>query len=131
MNDAYNVSILDQVKTQIGYPADVRVFDNAIIPVVNSALAFLHQVGIGPSIPFMITGPTETWADFWAQSETDTTTAMAMEYVHLKVWSVFDPPSKVGMQDTLREMITELENRMTDISDAANSVYRGGDNCGN
>ena len=51
MNDAYNVSILDQVKTQIGYPADVRVFDNAIIPVVNSALAFLHQVGIGPSIP--------------------------------------------------------------------------------
>lgn len=64
MNDAYNVSILDQVKTQIGYPADVRVFDNAIIPVVNSALAFLHQVGIGPSIPFMITGPTETWADF-------------------------------------------------------------------
>ena len=79
----------------------------------------------------MITGPTETWADFWAQSETDTTTAMAMEYVHLKVWSVFDPPSKVGMQDALREMLTELENRMTDISDAANSVYRGGDNCGN
>ena len=125
MNDAYSVSILDQVKTQIVYPADVRVFDNAIIPVVNAALAFLNQVGIGPSVPFMITGPDETWADFWAQSETDTATPMAVEYVHLKVWSVFDPPSKVGMQDTLREMMPELETRMTDISDAANSVYRG------
>ena len=81
-------SILGSVKALLGL-IDDDAFDTEITVFINTALFTLYQLGIGPSSPYRIEGPTETWSSFL--SDTDDL-SMIKSYVYLRVRMLFDPP---------------------------------------
>ena len=56
-------SIFKTIKGLLGPDADYNEFDQDIIVFINSALATLTQLGIGPDSGFRITGENENWKD--------------------------------------------------------------------
>lgn len=84
-------SILITIKQMLGPGAEHEHFDLEIIAHINSVLADLAQMGVGPSEGFLIEDETSTWSDFIG---TDTTKFEAVKtYIYLRVKLVFDPPT--------------------------------------
>lgn len=57
-------SILASIKRLLGIPEQDTTFDADIIININTALANLVQMGIGPQEGFVIADNTYTWTDF-------------------------------------------------------------------
>jgi hypothetical protein len=102
-------SILLSTKKLLGLDENYEIFDTDVVIHINSALAILNQLGVGPENGFRITGKKETWSDFLGDDETLLNTVK--DYVYLKTRLVFDPP--VGsMIDLMKSQIAELEWRI-------------------
>lgn len=82
-------SILDSIKKNLGIPYGVDAFDMDIILHINSALAELHQLGVGPNECFVIEDNGATWSDF----TDDPRLNMVKTYMYLEVRLAFDPPT--------------------------------------
>lgn len=106
MGDIESNSILLTIKKLIGYDADYTVFDQDLILFINTRLARLVQLGIGPKEGFKITSAEETWSQF-----TDDLMYLepAKEYVYIKCKLVFDPPSNTSLINTLESIADEIE----------------------
>lgn len=102
-------SILTSIKKLLGIDAAYTNFDNDLIMHINSVLAILTQVGVGPASGFLITGTTETWAGF---IETATDLAFVKSYVYMKVKLLFDPPQSTAAIESLNRLIAEFEWRL-------------------
>lgn len=106
---AVEASILRTIKGLLGPDDDYDVFDQDIIVFINSAIATLTQVGIGPSEGFRITGPNETWDDLVEGAED---LESVKEYIYMKVKMAFDPPTSSfvmsAYQDTCNELLWRL-----------------------
>ena len=57
-------SILNVTKKLLNIPAEYTPFDVDIVTHINSVFASLHQMGVGPSTPFMITDASIPWTRF-------------------------------------------------------------------
>lgn len=101
-------SILDTIKKMLGNVFDD--FDQDIIVHINSALAVLRQLGIGPASGFRITGSSKTWNDFVPDSEN---LDEIKTYIYLKVKKVFDPPQNSTHLAALDASIAEYEWRLS------------------
>lgn len=100
--------ILDDVKRLLNIGTDVTEFDSDIQSHTNGAFFTLFQLGIGPqTAPFYIDNST-TWDEF----ETTVPYDVVVDYIHLKVALVFDPPSSSGVLEAYKDRISELEFRM-------------------
>lgn len=101
-------SILDSTAKQLG--VDPETLDEAflvdLIFQINTALAILNQLGIGPPEGFQITGIQETWEEFLGL---DPRYNMAKSYVFYKVKLGFDP---AGMSSAL---LTSYENKLKEL----------------
>ena len=64
-------------------------FDVDIITNINSSLATLTQVGVGPDEGFEITDETTTWADYIGN---DKRLNFIKQFIYLDVKLMFDPP---------------------------------------
>ena len=102
-------SILRTIKPLVNVEPDYPHYDVQLITHINRALATLTQLGVGPKEGFRITGDTETWNDF-LQGRTDLESVK--EYVHVRVWIVFDPPANATVMQALKDDIAELEFRL-------------------
>lgn len=102
-------SILDSIKKLLGIYSTDTSFDQDIIIHINSILANLIQMGVGPSEGFYITGNTETWGSFISN---DALLIQVKSYVYLKVKLLFDPPTNSSMLDSIRQLAAELEWRL-------------------
>lgn len=102
-------SILESIKKQLGISEEDTVFDPELIIHINSVLANLTQIGVGPEEGFAITDETSIWQDFIGDSKT---LQNVKTYVYLKVRIVFDPPTSSIVMDALKAEIKELEFRM-------------------
>ena len=107
-------SILNTIKKMLGMEADYNAFDTDIIMNINSAIMILRQLGIGPPKGFSITGETETWDDLVGSSKLYDG---VKTYIYLKVKSVFDPSTSTAASEASKEMIKELEWRLSSESD--------------
>lgn len=107
-------SILNTIKKMLGMETDYNAFDTDIIMNINSAIMILRQLGIGPLGGFSITGETETWNDLVGSSKLYDG---VKTYIYLKVKSVFDPSTSTAASDASKEMIKELEWRLSSESD--------------
>lgn len=99
-------SILLTIKRMLGYDAEyspANPFDVEIIIHINSNLAILTQVGVGPTAGFKITGDSETWSDFLI-GRYDEYNELIKEFVYLKTKLVFDPPSSSAAIETFKEV---------------------------
>lgn len=104
-------SILNSVKKAIGFNTDfLSKFDDDLIMHINSALATLCQLGVGPAEGFSITGFDETWEDFIGDNPK---LNFIKSYIFMKVKLIFDPPSTGFLTTSYENQIKELEWRIT------------------
>jgi hypothetical protein len=102
-------SILNSTKKILGLAEDDTSFDLDVLLHINSVLAILTQVGIGPEEGFTIEDSTPTWEAFVG---TDKQLSLVKTYVYLKVRLVFDPPTTSFAIESFNEQVKELEWRL-------------------
>jgi hypothetical protein len=107
-------SILSDTKKALGIASDYVVFDPEITMFINSALATLNQLGIGPANGYVIANANDTWDEFIADN-------MKLEpvksYVYLRVKMLFDPPQLGFLLDEYRKQLDELTWRIMVVED--------------
>lgn len=106
-----NESILTSVKKTLNLAADYTAFDQDIVLHINSVLADLHQIGVGPPEGFQITGPDEEWVQFLSN---DMTVANVKTYVSLRLKLLFDPPESSYALASFQEQINKAEWRISE-----------------
>jgi hypothetical protein len=102
-------SILNSTKKILGIDSAYTAFDLDIITHINSAFSTLTQLGVGPSVGFMIEDNTASWVDFIGN---DTELNSVKSYVFLRVRLLFDPPSTSYAINAYEDQIKELEWRL-------------------
>lgn len=110
-------SILQSVKKLLGISEEYDHFDQDIMLHINSVFSILFQLGVGPDEPFQIEDEDATWDQFLDD--------LAMidcvkSYVYLRVKNLFDPPTTSFNLDAVKNMISELEWRMTVMMESEN-----------
>ena len=102
-------SIIASTKKLLNIEADDQAFDTDIIMLINSEFLTLHQLGIGPDTPYVVTDYDQTWNDF---SDDKQLVDMIKIYVYLRVRLIFDPPASSVVSDAINARISELEWRL-------------------
>lgn len=102
-------SILDTIKRVCNVSLDESLFDQDLIMFTNMALASLHQLGVGPSDIFSITDNSAKWENFLADQES---LSLVIPYVSQKVRLTFDPPVSAHHLESMKSVITEMEQRL-------------------
>lgn len=82
-------SILNTTKKILGIEADYTAYDLDIITHINTALADITDLGIGPTNGFQIEDATAVWSDFIGDNMRYNP---VKSFVWLKVRTLFDPP---------------------------------------
>lgn len=108
-------SILTSVKKMLGIEEDYEHFDPDIIMHINSVLAILTQVGVGPADGFTIKDKTATWSDFFGDGSVNLEPVKT--YVYMKVRLMFDPPTSSAAMDSMTKIANELEWRLNVTAD--------------
>lgn len=101
-------SILTSIKKILGIDASYTAFDLDIVIHINSVLARLHQLGIGPVGGFTIEDSTATWGDFLGPVN-HTRFSQVKTYVYLCVRIIFDPPQTSYLLDAMEKQIAMME----------------------
>ena len=94
-----NEYILPTVKKVLGISPEISIFDIDLITHINTVLASLIQIGVGPSEGFEITGDKEKWIDFYNNKNLN----QIRTYVCLKVRMMFDPPTSSILADAMHQ----------------------------
>lgn len=114
-------SILKSIKKMLGVDPTMDMFDLDICMNINSALANLNQIGLGPYDGFYVNGPEDKWSDFLGVNNMHVL-QNAKQYVYIWVKRVFDPPGATNHLTALDNTIKELEWR---ISTGREEIIRG------
>lgn len=112
-------SILTSIKKLLGITEDYTYFDADIIMHINSVLAVLNQLGVGPSKGFLIEDEDAEWKDILGD---DARLSLVKSYVHLKVRLLFDPPLSSSVLDAMDRTIKELEWRICAVTDFSETL---------
>lgn len=110
-------SILNSVKKYCGVDPEYDVFDDQIIPLINSYLNVVNQLGVGLT-GFTIEDATATWDDFIVDSPN--TLHFVETFVKIRVRLVFDPPSNSFVTNALKQEADEMEWRLNVQVDPGN-----------
>jgi len=102
-------SILNSIKQLLGIPADYDVFDVNVLMFINTAIATLTQLGVGPTEGFSVVDDTATWDSFLGD---DDRLNMVQTYVYARVRLLFDPPTSSFLVEALEKQAVELEWRL-------------------
>lgn len=99
--------ILDDIKKLIG-PDSNDIFDDDLLIHINTFMADMTQVGVGPETGMIIDKNTK-WSDFITNTKL---LPQVRTYVYLKVRLVFDPPQSgfvtTSMQETAKETLWRI-----------------------
>lgn len=102
-------SILTSIKKMLGITEEYEHFDGDLIIHINSVLAILTQLGVGPKEGFKIIDKNDRWSDFIQDTNK---LENVKSYVYLKVKLIFDPPQSSIVTEATNKLISELEWRM-------------------
>lgn len=103
-------SILTSVKKSLmGVTEDDTAFDDQILLHINNVFPTLHQLGVGPTEGFSISGKEETWDDFVTDKLLQN---FVKGYVVNKVKLAFDPPASSFVLSSLEKQTEELTWRI-------------------
>lgn len=106
MNDE---SIFNTLKEMIGPLEDSDAFDIDFLVHINTILAVLTQIGVGPTTGFEITGSDETWGMLLEESPL---LNHVKTYMYLRLKKIFDPPESGTLMESIQKLIDELEWRI-------------------
>ncbi|WP_407450018.1 hypothetical protein [Fibrobacter sp.] len=99
-------SILDSIKKLLGPTETYDNFDTDLIFHINSALANLTQIGVGPAEGLSIEDDSSTWEEFVTDP---IQLGHVRTYVYLKVKLVFDPPTNSAVLQSYENQVLKLE----------------------
>lgn len=102
-------SILTSVKKMLGVAEHDDHFDSEIIIHINSVLATLTQLGVGPSKGFVVKDQLARWVDFVGDTEK---MEHVKSYLYLKVRLLFDPPTNSFTIEAIERLAKEFEWRL-------------------
>lgn len=122
MKEIYE-SVLDSIKKMIGVDKDYGAFDVDLIIAINGVFTILNQLGVGPEKEYSITGPDETWLDFFGVTDAIN---LVKPYMYLKCKLIFDPPSSGVLNEALERQIAEYEWRITVQADPVSKSDNSG-----
>lgn len=118
-------SILNSIKKMLGIQPEIVQFDDELILYINSILATLTQMDIGPSSSgYSISSSSDIWNNFLGD---DKRLESVKSYVYMKVRLIFDPPSQASVIDAYKEQIKEFEWRNYITKDNDRIDKKGGD----
>ena len=120
-------SILTSIKRLLGITDECKDFDDELVVHINSALAILSQLGVGPEKGFSITGDAETWNNFMVD---DARLGFVKSYIHLKVRLLFDPPASSSHVEAINRTVNEIEFRIIAQVDYNKTENKEGDTNG-
>ncbi len=103
-------SILQSVKKLLGIDASYTAFDLDVVAHINSALATLGDMGVGPEEELLVVDETQLWADYL---DSDPRSARIKTYIYMFVRRAFDPPGTGFLATSLDNQIKELETRIS------------------
>lgn len=102
-------SILNDVKSYIGFTEDYDVFDRALMISINTRLMVLSQVGCGPDKPYAVTSSADAWEQAFPNMDE---IQGVISYICIKTRLEFDPPQSSYVLTSLKEQASELEWRL-------------------
>lgn len=105
-----NESILTSVKEMLGIEEGYEYFDRDIIIHINSALATLSQLGVGPEEGFVVEDSLATWDNLINDEKL---LNFVPTYVYLKVRLGFDPPTSASVLDSMERQVSQYEWRIS------------------
>lgn len=97
-------SILTTIKKQLGYEEEDTGYDEEIIVHINTVLADLTQLGVGPSEGFEIEDKTNTWDEFIPDNPKFNN---VKTYIYMRVKLIFD-------SSTMSSALIESFNKQCD-----------------
>jgi len=112
-------SILTSIKELLGIRGECTDFDGQLIIHINTVLAVLTQLGVGPSDGFYIEDASALWEDF---IENQAKWQAAKSYTYLKVRLIFDPPISAAAIESMNRQISEYEWRLCVMADSTENV---------
>lgn len=102
-------SILNSTKKVLGIAEIDTSYDADILMGINTVLADLNQLGVGPVEGFEIEDDVATWETFIG---TDPRMNPVKSYMYLRLRMLFDPPSTSFALDAMKDQITKFEWRI-------------------
>ncbi len=110
-------SILTSIKTLLGITEECKDFDVELVATINSVLADLTQMGVGPSKGFYIEDSSTIWDDFISDN---LLLQSVKSYMHLRVKLLFDPGS-IGASTlaSYERQISQWECRLNLVAEGA------------
>lgn len=102
-------SILSSLKQVVIGRAEEEGFDEELKIFANSTFVVLHQLGVGPEIPFEVTDNETKWSEF---SEDPAILGLTKSYLILKVRLNFDPPANATLKQAFESQADEYEWRL-------------------
>lgn len=104
-------SILTYIKIMLGVGKDHYEFDEPIIGHINTYLAALTQLGVGPVAGFAIEDSNAAWSEF---IDDQVAISLAKSYIYAKVRLIFDPPSNSSIIQILKDSAQEAEWKLNE-----------------
>lgn len=101
--------ILTVTKKALGLAEDYAPFDPEILMHINSVLADLNQLGIGPEKGFAIVNAEDTWDEVIGE---ELRYNGVQSYMYLRVKMLFDPPSVGYVLTAMEKLIEKAEFRL-------------------
>ena len=102
-------SILQSIKKLLGIDATYTAFDVDVVMHINTAIATLADMGVGPEEGFEVVDESQTWEDYL---DGDLRSNRIRTYIYLTVRRVFDPPGTGFLSTSIDNQIKELETRI-------------------
>jgi hypothetical protein len=103
-------SILTSTKKILGIAANYTAFDLDILTHINTALAILDQLGVGPVGGFYIEDDSSEWTELAIPQNQ---LSLVRTYIFLKVRMLFDPPTTSYLIEATKNQIDQLEWRLS------------------
>ena len=105
-----NESILRSVAKYCQVGDDDTYFDPELISIINTHLAFLHQLGTLITLNFLIVDDETRWAD--VINPDPRIMAPSIQYVQIRSKLDFNPPSSSYLINSMKETCNEIEQRL-------------------
>lgn len=103
-------SILKSTRKVLGLHPNDDSFDEDLMMHINATFSTLQQLGVGPSVGFMIEDDTAEWSDY------DVSMVLLNQvkiYMFLAIKIIFDPADSPHAQATLKEQLDEKGWRLS------------------
>lgn len=113
-------SILTSIKKLLGPSAEDTHFDPDIIMHINTVLADLNELGVGPDEGFAIEDETACWDEFIPEESLKKLNNVKT-YIYLRVKLLFDPPANSAVIESMNKQIDKLEWRLNVAAESIES----------